>query len=648
MDWQPLWTGFTARLRRWLGRFAPSKHRRPVRRPPRARIAVCALEEIASPTLMSASAAATEVIRSPLWDSQPLGDVSNVALTAPSVRILEAEADGIAVGWEPPFADSRTGSSTLDVTAGTSAGESTGIALDDPAWSALDFSHSTIPPAFGVERGLGVACGLAADMGGIAAHFGVTAWPASAAISSPIDSLPELLPTHGLAASGPPLATGQAPGRLANAASTSEPSHGLPAPVAPAASKPISATPTVVASTASSPASSSLTTSGSATPQLSQGPYIVSHNGADIIPLVYASTASDPARELIEVNSQAQGQNPMSQAFSAAGVRYADGTLALTQPDISGTGFASAWGQTLTWTNNSQYLGSNTSTNPVGNGWDVSQLPYLLSADSGNTIDFITSGTNAYIFDQNGGVWSPRYFLQNSLTDSNTTHEFRLTDDTGRVMTFMDFSSSVPTSEQGTFVGLTDPYGNQISVVSRNSSGQITEVQSSSTQNGVSVVQSYVYAYITSGTNAGLLQSVTFRMDVGNTGWQVPRQVTYAYYDGTTSYGNAGDLQTATIEDGSGNALGTYYYRYYTSTGGGGYQHGLEYWFDPRSYARLAAAYPSPLTATNTQVAPYANGYFQYDSSQRTTEAVIQGPALRWARPTLGWGRTALATPAAG
>src|SRR5439155_10135664 len=78
---------------------------------------------------------------------------------------------------------------------------------------------------------------------------------------------------------------------------------------------------------------------------------------------------------------------------------------------------------------------------------------------------------------------------------------------------------------------------------------------------------------------------------------------------------------------GSNNVIDTDYYRYYTSADAGtvGYVHGLKYLFSPQSYARLAAGVSSPLTATDTQVAAYADKYFEYDpSSQRVTKAVIQ------------------------
>ncbi|HEV3440514.1 MAG TPA: hypothetical protein VG122_24380 [Gemmata sp.] len=131
--------------------------------------------------------------------------------------------------------------------------------------------------------------------------------------------------------------------------------------------------------------------------------------------------------------------------------------------------------------------------------------------------------------------------------------------------------------------------------------------------------------------NAGLLQSVILRRSTnGGTTWSTVQQVQYAYYDGTTTNGNAGDLETATIEDPSSNVLGTYYYRYYTPTTDGsiGYTHGLEYELTPRSYAQLAGTGVNPLTATNAQLSPYADMAYEYNSSQRVTQVVVGGAGV--------------------
>jgi hypothetical protein len=54
--------------------------------------------------------------------------------------------------------------------------------------------------------------------------------------------------------------------------------------------------------------------------------------------------------------------------------------------------------------------------------------------------------------------------------------------------------------------------------------------------------------------------------------------------------------------------------------------HGLKYAFGPQSYARLVAALGSNVDSlTDSQVSPYADQNYQYDTLQRVTQAVIQG-----------------------
>jgi hypothetical protein len=165
---------------------------------------------------------------------------------------------------------------------------------------------------------------------------------------------------------------------------------------------------------------------------------------------------------------------------------------------------------------------------------------------------------------------------------------------------FRDFSTSVLHNERGQFKGCTDAEGHTISVSSYTS------------------------------PNAGLIANVTLRHNVNNGPWTIVRQVNYDYYDGTSNkpYGNLGDLRTATILDGNNNVIDVNYYRYYTSADAGniGYVHGLKYVFSPQSYARLVADISNPLTATDAQVAPYADDYYQYNpTTQQVTEAVVQG-----------------------
>jgi hypothetical protein len=170
------------------------------------------------------------------------------------------------------------------------------------------------------------------------------------------------------------------------------------------------------------------------------------------------------------------------------------------------------------------------------------------------------------------------------------------------------------------------PKGNTTAVTSLTSDGKVAEMQRSDPVSGVT--ESYLYTYLASpDLNAGQISNITLRRQVNGGAWTIVRQVSYDYYDGTSQkpYGNLGDLRLATIKDANGNAIDTDYYRYYTPADSGtGYVHGLKYVFSAASYARLAADIGNPLTATDSQVSGYADKYFEYDSSQRVTKAVVQ------------------------
>jgi hypothetical protein len=301
-------------------------------------------------------------------------------------------------------------------------------------------------------------------------------------------------------------------------------------------------------------------------------------------------------------------------------VRYYDGVVRLTFTDLESDGYGFPWGQTRSWSNGPVY--SRRSYN--GAGMVDSETPVLLQTASGVAI--VSNATVTHYFTWNGSAYVPSYFNADSLTYNSSTKLFTLTDIQGDQMQFYDYSSSWPTLQQGHFKSWTDPYGNSVSVTSFTSAGQIAEVQRSTTVGSVTTTESYVYTYLpTSDPNAELIQSIVFRTQVNGGSLTTVRQVNYAYYLSTDTTGNLGDLKTAQILDGSGNLLDTQYYRYYRSGDANGYTHGLKYYLSASSYARLAAAVSNPLTATDSQVATYADYYFQYDTSDRVTEEVAQG-----------------------
>jgi RHS repeat-associated protein len=322
-----------------------------------------------------------------------------------------------------------------------------------------------------------------------------------------------------------------------------------------------------------------------------------------------------------DLDTTTDAANPHNASlFSGVGVRYADGTVRQVSRDLSSSGFGIGWGQTRSWTNGKGYAaGFN------GNGQVATQQPFLISANSGATIVVVNNGTTARYFDLVGSTWVPHHYLQDQLTQNTGQHEFVLTDTNGDQLHFADFSISLPANEQGKLKSLADPDGNTTTVTAWTGDGKQQEVQRSTTSGGTTVTESYLYAYVASGGNAGLVQSETLRRQVNGGAWATVRQVQYAYYDGVEAHGNLGDLKTVSVQDGAGTTLDTTYYRYYTGETGG-YVGGLKYVFTPASYARLVAAVGSNVAAaSDAAVAPYADNYYEYDTSQRVTKEIAQG-----------------------
>ena len=187
-------------------------------------------------------------------------------------------------------------------------------------------------------------------------------------------------------------------------------------------------------------------------------------------------------------------------------------------------------------------------------------------------------------------------------------------------------SAAGAAARRGQFTSLTDSGGTTTAVTAWTTDGHIAEIQTAAG----GVTESYLYACVASGTNAGLLESVALRRSTNGGGtWAAVRSVAYAYYDGSDANGSAGDLATATVKDAAGNAVSVDYYRYYKSGDAGGYAGGLKYAVLGASYARLqtaaAALSETALTADDTLVAQFADNHFQYDSQRRVTEEVASG-----------------------
>ncbi len=330
---------------------------------------------------------------------------------------------------------------------------------------------------------------------------------------------------------------------------------------------------------------------------------------------------------LLGTASGADGGNPASLMFSSAGVRYFDGQPKLETPDLQSSGFGIPWGQTRSWAGDPRYTPVNSTGLSAGVGWIVTQLPFLVQSSDPRTLVVVTSGTNDIFFDQTSPMtYAPHFFYQDQLRqDPQRPGILTLYDSTGNQFVFADFVTGPPLL-RGRLLGVLDMFGNPTSLQWNPGNGQLMMVQRTDPATGASERYEYNYIQDPHDPNAGLVQNVRLVHHINGQPDQVVRQVVYAYYNTGEANGNQHDLKTATVEDGAGNALDTSYYRYWPRqiNANGLVFDGLKYVFNPQSDARLVAAVGNPFNATDQQVAPFADDFYQYDNQGRVVQATAQ------------------------
>ncbi|VTR93557.1 rhs repeat-associated core domain-containing protein : YD repeat protein OS=Isosphaera pallida (strain ATCC 43644 / DSM 9630 / IS1B) GN=Isop_2419 PE=4 SV=1: VCBS: RHS_repeat [Gemmata massiliana] len=299
------------------------------------------------------------------------------------------------------------------------------------------------------------------------------------------------------------------------------------------------------------------------------------------------------------------------------GVDYGTGTITVDScPDLSSVALGDLFGLSRSWTSAAGYEDGLT-----GTGGSSGQFAHAVQVNGNDSVALALGGSDALFFDYYGGAYHGRFGDPTALVHDTTNGLFVATDGTGRVLTFYDFSASTPSGRAGRLKTVADADGQATAVTSWDGNGRPSEVQRTTGSGGGALTESFVYAYVGSGTNAGLLQSVTQRTKVGAGSWSTVRSADYAYYDGTTGPGLAKALKSAVVKDASGTALSTSYYRYYTS--GTGSSGKLKYAFSNGSYDRLASALGTGLDAlTDAQVDDYADKYVEYNASGQATKVV--------------------------
>src|SRR5262249_21356077 len=156
--------------------------------------------------------------------------------------------------------------------------------------------------------------------------------------------------------------------------------------------------------------------------------------------------------------------------------------------------------------------------------------PYLRT--DGTRVQAAFGGTRTEFFDYNplGGTYAPRHMSKDALTQNAAAQEFTLATSAGAKLVFNNFDASLATSQKGQLKSVTDPNGNTTSVTSLTADGKPQEVQRTSIVGGTTTTESYLYAYIASGTNAGKIDTITERRQIGAGSWTTVRTVTYTYH----------------------------------------------------------------------------------------------------------------------
>ncbi len=318
-------------------------------------------------------------------------------------------------------------------------------------------------------------------------------------------------------------------------------------------------------------------------------------------------------------NPDAAGDVPVPDNLSDDPIRYHDGAVVYQTTDLESDGFGDPFGHRRSWTNRGQFLTSER----YGNGFVNSELPSLKRLNGGGTIEVIGSGTDVRAFYRgSGGAYTAAGHLDNRLTESGG--EFTFTTTTGERYVFFDFDGALPEKQRGQFKESFDGAGNRTYVAAWTADGDIAEIRRQDTASVDG--ESWLYTYAGSGNpNEGKITNGQLRRPDGSGGWDVVREADYVYYEAGQDYGNLGDLKLVTVKDSAEAAIDQKYYRYYEYGEVGGYTHGLKYVLHAESFARLDAAVADPFSATDTQVAPYANHYFEYDAQRRATRHDIQG-----------------------
>ena len=231
-------------------------------------------------------------------------------------------------------------------------------------------------------------------------------------------------------------------------------------------------------------------------------------------------SCSDPASLIQNAPGVAAGGNPVR---TTGGVIGANGSIDVPLGgDLVGAICSAPVGDALSWSSQP----GNSSADQYGNNVLSRARPYLVK-DSTSRIGVIESASKTYVFDYSGGVYTARYYLQNTLTYSSGTGLYTLADTVGNKVEFYDFSTGLPSAQRGQVKRRTDAAGN-VTDYAYDTNGKLTDYQQATTVGSTTTTESFAYTYLSSGTNSGKVDAVTFRRKVNSGSWETVRTAQYS------------------------------------------------------------------------------------------------------------------------
>ncbi|WP_430453465.1 RHS repeat-associated core domain-containing protein [Rhodopirellula europaea] len=306
-------------------------------------------------------------------------------------------------------------------------------------------------------------------------------------------------------------------------------------------------------------------------------------------------------------------------------IRYFNGELRLSSSDLSASHLGGAMGHRRSYSN------QMSRNHDYGNGfnWIVGQWGYLNEGGDGTITVVRGPGRNLWFELDGVGGYVGRFGAISTLTHDKVAGLLVLVTPTGEQFAYHDFDQFE--HPPGVLAWHKDAGGQLTEVTAYTDNDHIAAIERSVDQDGQTITESLVYDYFGTGEQRVRLRHVTLRRKVGEGAWQDIQRAKYDYYGGGDSGGSLGDLRRAQQQEpaagGTWQDKNIHYYRYYTTGDAKGFEHGLKYVLEPESYARLAET-TDPLTASDAQLAQYADYHFEYNAARRVTKEIVQAGAM--------------------